>query len=47
MNFGSLIGVSGIGEMVYGIYRDNIPKNIINSHCHAGPKEMIYKENDS
>jgi hypothetical protein len=39
MNFGSLIGVSGIGEMVYGIYRNNILKNI---HCHAGPKEMVY-----
>ena len=42
MNFGSLIGISGIGEMVYGIYRNNILKNIIDSHRRAGPKEMIY-----
>jgi hypothetical protein len=42
MNFGSLIGISGQGndlsgfsrrrEMVYGIYRNNILKNIIESH---------------
>ena len=42
MNFGSLIGVSGVGEMVYGIYRNNILKNISDSHCHVGPKEMVY-----
>jgi hypothetical protein len=32
MNFGSLIGISGRREMVYGIYRNNILKNIIDSH---------------
>lgn len=33
--------------MVYGIYRNNILKNIIDRLWRAGPKEMIYKENDS
>ena len=23
-------------------YRNNILKNIIDSHCHVGPKEMVY-----
>jgi hypothetical protein len=49
MNFGSLIGFldkemiylnfSGIREMVYGIYRNNILKNIIDIHWHVGPRE--------
>ena len=41
MNFGRLIGISGIRGMVYGFYRNNILKNIIDSHRRAGPKEMI------
>jgi hypothetical protein len=32
-----LLGFSGIREMVYRIYRNNILKNIIDTHWRAGP----------